>query len=102
LRVNYGYEWVESFYEAGHRVRITVTELRLNNQDVGASYYGADGHWVANAFVRNPRIVASIPGDWFWIREFNPGMVPLTHPPAVEFIYPWQGGSNRGSSFAIT
>lgn len=26
LRVNYGHEWVESFYEAGHRVHLTVTE----------------------------------------------------------------------------
>lgn len=26
LRVNYGHEWVESFYEAGHMVWITVTE----------------------------------------------------------------------------
>jgi|GEM_PF-3386301 len=26
LRVNYGHDWVESFYEAGHKVWITVTE----------------------------------------------------------------------------
>jgi hypothetical protein len=26
LRVNYGHDWVESFYEAGHTVGITVTE----------------------------------------------------------------------------
>ena len=26
LRVNYGHEWVESFYEAGHQVELTVTE----------------------------------------------------------------------------
>jgi Tol biopolymer transport system component len=26
LRVNYGHDWVESFYEAGHNVEITVTE----------------------------------------------------------------------------
>ena len=26
LRINYGHDWVESFYEAGHEVTITVTE----------------------------------------------------------------------------
>jgi len=26
LRINYGHDWVESFYEAGHEVKITVTE----------------------------------------------------------------------------
>jgi len=26
LRVNYGHDWVESFYEAGHQVTLTVTE----------------------------------------------------------------------------
>ncbi len=26
LRVNYGHDWVESFYEAGHAVRVTITD----------------------------------------------------------------------------
>ena len=30
LRVNYGHDWVESFYEAGHAVRITVTDADGN------------------------------------------------------------------------
>jgi len=48
------------------------------NQDVGVGYYGADGHWVANAFfVPNSRIIASIAGDWFWTTEFKPGTLNL-------------------------
>lgn len=46
-------------------------------QDVGVAYIGPDGHWVANAFfARNPRIIASAGGDFFWTTDFNQG--PLT------------------------
>lgn len=66
-------------------------------QDVGVGYFGADGHWVANAFfARNPRIVASEDGNWFWTTDFDPVTLDL-------FIYEsadegavllWQGNQD--------
>jgi hypothetical protein len=41
-------------------------------QDVGVGYVGPDGHWVANAFVTNARIIASANGDWLWTTDFTP------------------------------
>jgi hypothetical protein len=62
-------------------------------QDVGASYYGLDGHWVANAFVRNPHIVGSVAGDWLATVEFNPGTLTLFiyESPAEDAPLLWQG-----------
>jgi hypothetical protein len=41
-------------------------------QDVGVGYFGPDGHWVANAFYTNARIIASANGDWLWTTDFTP------------------------------
>ncbi len=47
-------------------------------QNVGVGYSGPDGNWVATYFyARNPRIVASEAGDWFWMTEFNVGTLDL-------------------------
>lgn len=70
-------------------------------QDVGASYYGPDGHWVANAFfARNPYIVVSIAGDWFWTAEFNPGLLNLSiyDSDAGDAALLWQGSREANES----
>lgn len=63
-------------------------------QDVGVSYYGADGHWVANAFfASNARIIASTAGDWFWTTNFKPGTLNLFiyESAAENALLLWQG-----------
>ena len=47
-------------------------------QNAGVGYTGPDGHWVANTFfARDPRIIASEAGDWFWTTDFNSGTLNL-------------------------
>lgn len=63
-------------------------------QDVGGSYYGADGHWVANAFfASDARIIASTAGDWFWTTGFIPGSLDLFiyESAAENGLLLWQG-----------
>jgi regulation of enolase protein 1 (concanavalin A-like superfamily) len=45
LRVNYGHDWVESFYEAGHVVRITVTDADGNPKATAQMYTQPRPDW---------------------------------------------------------
>jgi regulation of enolase protein 1 (concanavalin A-like superfamily) len=45
LRVNYGHDWVESFYEAGHVVRITVTDADGNAKATAQMYTQPRPEW---------------------------------------------------------
>jgi len=45
LRVNYGHDWVESFYEAGHEVVITVTDREGAEKAVQTVFTGPRDEW---------------------------------------------------------
>jgi hypothetical protein len=45
LRVNYGHDWVESFYEAGHKVSLTVTEADGETVKAIATVFTEDWGW---------------------------------------------------------
>jgi len=77
LRVNYGeYEWVEAFYEAGHTVKITVTEsdgVTVKATAVKVTEDNGDG---ATAFQTqmddwNPAFPDIQPNDWVFAEVDN-------------------------------
>jgi hypothetical protein len=58
LRVNYGHDWVESFYEAGHEVVITVTDGDDVEKATATVYTEPKDFWGGETgFTTNP-------GDW--------------------------------------
>jgi hypothetical protein len=71
LRVNYGHEWVESFYEAGHIVMVTVTES--DGQTVKATaqtvtepkdYWGGEPGFQTMDTTWSPATPDIQPNDW--------------------------------------
>ena len=45
LRVNYGHDWVESFYEAGHAISIQVTDSEGNVKATAEVFTGPRAEW---------------------------------------------------------
>lgn len=77
LRVNYGLDWVESFYEAGHAVQITVTDGEGNVKHTAEAFTEAF-EWTPgyfnldkDAIAWNPSPLDVEPGDWVFAEVDN-------------------------------
>lgn len=77
LRVNYGHDWVESFYEAGHQVTISVTDSEGNVKATAEAFTGPRQEWEgATGFQTTPESWSPAPPDlqpydWVYARVDN-------------------------------
>lgn len=80
LRVNYGHDWVESFYEGGHTVRVTVTgadrdldnaKATIEEQTEAKDYWDGEAGFQTLDGVWDPETPDIQPGDWVFAQVDN-------------------------------